>query len=89
VLRSGALTPVPLIFDGGFRLPRMFPIKWVESQTGWTRVGTDGRSEAHLVRLDPRTWGVCWHTTPCLVWFRSPVADTAFADLVLQQSQQV
>lgn len=62
----------------------MFEPRWVESETGWTRV-KGGRSEAHLTRLDVSTWGISWHTSCCLAWLRvtEDQADLAFADEVL------
>jgi len=61
---------------------------WIKSETGFTRVGENGRSNAHLVRLDPETWGICTHWAPCVAWMRvsgDDRSDIAFADSVLAQ----
>ncbi len=62
----------------------MRPGPWLESATGYTRVGANGRSDAHVVRLDERTWGICTHWSPCVVWVRAESFDDFdFADEVL------
>ncbi len=60
------------------------PGTWVTSETGFTRVGPDGKSDAHVTRLDYRTWGIGTHWAPCVVWVRcADFKDFAFADEVL------
>ncbi len=60
------------------------PGTWVTSETGFTRVGPDGKSDAHVVRLDANTWGIGTHWAPCVVWVRAAdFNDFHFADEVL------
>lgn len=60
------------------------PGTWITSDTGFTRIGPDGKSDAHVARLDENTWGISTHWAPSLVWVRaSEFSDFHFADEVL------
>jgi hypothetical protein len=75
---------IPLAVIDRLREMELSAGKWVESATGYTRVGANGRSDAHVVRVDERTWGICTHCAPCLVWVRTErFTDFVFADEVI------
>ena len=63
---------------------KYIPGTWVDSETGFTRIGPNGKSDAHVTRLDANTWAISTHWAPSILWVRAAVFnDFSFADEVL------